>query len=265
MIATGLLLSVAGIAFTYARPVDKLAPVQPLGSIFHPALALSTLGQLIIHLCAMVYAIRITRAAATGDEVVAQPYQPEFVTAFLAASASPASKKFKPALLNTVVFLVETAQQVAVMAVNYKGRPFMLASTENAPMLWSLLACGAGLFAAASEHYPLLNGTLRLVELPSDEFRSQIMAVLAITVFGAFLWDRVIMMLFAPKLVWQGYADAFEALPTFAQLTHKISLGVYWFVVLTAWAVSDSILVLLAGIYFWTKNPAMRKWRGLDE
>ena len=30
--------------------------------------------------------------------------------------------KFKPSLLNTVVFLVQTAQQVSVMAVNYKGR-----------------------------------------------------------------------------------------------------------------------------------------------
>jgi hypothetical protein len=48
------------------------------------------------------------------------PYEPEWLKMVLAASASPASKKFKPALLNTVVFLVETAQQVAVMAVNYK-------------------------------------------------------------------------------------------------------------------------------------------------
>jgi cation-transporting ATPase 13A1 len=41
-----LLLSVAGMAFTYARPVDQLAPTQPIGSIFHPAMALSTIGQL---------------------------------------------------------------------------------------------------------------------------------------------------------------------------------------------------------------------------
>lgn len=71
------------------------------------------------------------------------PYEPEFIKLMLAASGSPASKKFKPALLNTVVFLVETAQQVAVMAVNYKGRPFMLAATENVAMLFSLLACGS--------------------------------------------------------------------------------------------------------------------------
>jgi hypothetical protein len=144
--------------------------VQPLPSIFHPAVALSTIGQLVIHLGTMIVAVRWARAAATGNEVgcaqccvcvcergrvcaqvVTMPYEPEFLTIMLAASGSPASKKFKPALLNTVsacarsrwcavtnvcthahaqvVFLVETAQQVAVMTVNYKGRPFMLAST----------------------------------------------------------------------------------------------------------------------------------------
>ena len=164
LMATGVLLSVAGIAFTYARPVNELAPVQPLPSVFHPAVALSTIGQLAIHLATMVVAVRWAREAATGNEVrwidrrkeeenflfylcmllnfkfllnfkilkvVTSPYEPEFLKLMLAASGSPASKKFKPALLNTVVFLVETAQQVAVMTVNYKGRPFMLASTVS--------------------------------------------------------------------------------------------------------------------------------------
>ena len=69
MIATGLLFSVAGIAFTYARPVQELAAVHPLGSIFHPAVALSTVGQLAIHLGTMVLAVRMARAATTGEEV----------------------------------------------------------------------------------------------------------------------------------------------------------------------------------------------------
>lgn len=69
LMATGVLLSVAGIAFTYARPVTELAPVQPLASIFHPAVALSTVGQLVIHLVTMVVAVRWARDAATGNEV----------------------------------------------------------------------------------------------------------------------------------------------------------------------------------------------------
>jgi len=48
------------------------------------------------------------------------------------------------------------------MAVNYKGRPFMIASTENRPMLYSLLACCAGTFIAAFEVIPMLNDKLQV-------------------------------------------------------------------------------------------------------
>ena len=40
------------------------------------------------------------------------------------------------------------------MMTNYKGRPFMLASTENPAMLYSLLACIAGVFVCAFEVIP---------------------------------------------------------------------------------------------------------------
>lgn len=265
MIATSLLLSVAGMAFTYARPVEQLAPTQPIGSIFHPAMALSTIGQLLIHLAMMVTAIRLTRAVQTGNEVVEQPYEPEWLTAFLtAASSAPASKKFVPTLLNTVVFLVETAQQVAVMAVNYKGRPFMLASTENSPMLISLLMCGVGLFTAASERYPLFNGALRLVQLPSDEFRWQLLAILSVSVFGALLWDRLIVAIFAPSLFVRGYVDAWRALPTLGQVAHRITIWLYWTIVVILWLSLDSLLVILAGWWFW-RSTAMQRYRGIEQ
>ena len=32
---------------------------------------------------------------------------------------------FKPSVLNTTVFLINSVQQAVVFAVNYKGRPFM--------------------------------------------------------------------------------------------------------------------------------------------
>lgn len=264
MIATSLLLSVAGIAFTYARPVDQLAPTQPIGSIFHPAMALSTVGQLLIHLSMMVLAIHLTRGVQTGNEVVAQPYEPDWLKTYLeTVSSVPEAKKFKPALLNTVVFLVETAQQVAVMAVNYKGRPFMLASTENTPMLISLSLCALGLFTAASEHYPLFNGTLRLVQLPSDEFRYQLLAILSVSVFGAFLWDRIIVAIFAPKLFVRGYVDAYRALPTLRQTAHKLSIWLFWILVIALWIGFDSLLVLLGAWWFW-RSPAMQHYRGLE-
>ena len=40
----------SGISFSYAKPVEALAPQRPLTSIFHPSISLSVLGQLLLHL-----------------------------------------------------------------------------------------------------------------------------------------------------------------------------------------------------------------------
>merc|ERR1712139_744024 len=55
MMASGSLMSVASLAFSFARPLDRMHPVRPLSSVFHPAILFSMLGQMVIHLGCMVY------------------------------------------------------------------------------------------------------------------------------------------------------------------------------------------------------------------
>merc|ERR1719353_1434363 len=55
MMASGTLLSVASLAFSFARPVDRMHKVRPISSVFHPSAFFSMLGQLAIHLGCMVY------------------------------------------------------------------------------------------------------------------------------------------------------------------------------------------------------------------
>lgn len=61
------------------------------------------------------------------------------------------STPFKPNLLNTVVFLVETAQMVAVPFVNYKGRPWMKGVLENHALFLSVFAGVMGVAFCAWE------------------------------------------------------------------------------------------------------------------
>jgi len=110
------------------------------------------------------------------------------------------SSGHKPNLLNTVVFLVETSQQEAVMLVNNKGRPWMKGATENPALLYSLLALVVAVIVAAWELVPQLNEQLGLVELPNDEVRFQLLALLGVTLVGSFAWDRLCLALFAPTL-----------------------------------------------------------------
>jgi cation-transporting ATPase 13A1 len=164
LVATGLLLMVASLAFSYARPVQRLSPVRPITSLFHPAIWVSIAGQLAIHLGSMMYIINLARSILTQhelsvldgdvvelDEVAPPPPPPLDLPGGPPPDSEGFTRPFKPSLLNTVVFLVQTAQQAAVMLVNYKGRPFMLAATENAAMGASLVATTAGVFICAFE------------------------------------------------------------------------------------------------------------------
>lgn len=72
------------------------------------------------------------------------------------------SSPFKPNLMNTVVFLVETAQIVAVLFVNYKGRPWMKGVTENHALFFSIFACVAGVAFCAWEVSPWANKMIHL-------------------------------------------------------------------------------------------------------
>jgi len=108
--------------------------------------------------------------------------------------------------------------------------------------------------ASAFEAIPLLNETLKLVPLPSDSFRQQILVVLGMSVFGSMLWDRACVALFAPKLLWVGYVDAWYALPSWRVMCYEVSKYVYLACVLVAYSqTNQSLFTLLAGWWLWRK------------
>lgn len=86
------------------------------------------------------------------------------------------------------------------MLVNYKGRPWMKGATENPALLYSLAACVAGICVAAWEVMPYLNETLGLVPLPTDDMRYTLLSILGVTLVGSFVWDRLCVALFAPRI-----------------------------------------------------------------
>ena len=65
--------------------------------------------------------------------------------------------QFSPGILNTVVFLVSSVQQVTVFFVNIQGYPFMTGMTDNSPLLWSLAGTFVLVFMFASESVSFCN------------------------------------------------------------------------------------------------------------
>lgn len=183
MTAMGILGSISFMSVSRSKPLDKLSKVRPLSSIFHPALFVSLLGQFFIHLGTMVFAVQ-----------TAKKHLPKDYDADLDGT-------FKPGILNTVVFLVSSVQQVTVFVVNLQGRPFMTGLSENRPLLWSLAMTFVLTFMFASESVPGLNRYFQLVPFPDDSFRDFVLILLGVDLFATFALDRFMQLLFCPEIL----------------------------------------------------------------
>lgn len=189
MTAMGLLGSISFMSVSRSKPLDKLSKVQPLSSIFHPASFSSLLGQFAIHLCTMVFAVQSAKKHLPPD------YTPKL------------DGQFEAGILNTVVFLVSSVQQVTVFFVNIQGRPFMTGITENRPLLWSLAGTFILTFMFASESVPQMNRYFQLVSFPDDAFRDFILILLVFDLVGSFLFDRLMRFIFARDILMAGIQE----------------------------------------------------------
>eukprot|EP00516_Mucochytrium_quahogii_P003470 CAMPEP_0203758686 /NCGR_PEP_ID=MMETSP0098-20131031/11517_1 /ASSEMBLY_ACC=CAM_ASM_000208 /TAXON_ID=96639 /ORGANISM=" , Strain NY0313808BC1" /LENGTH=1546 /DNA_ID=CAMNT_0050651229 /DNA_START=262 /DNA_END=4902 /DNA_ORIENTATION=- len=214
MMVSGWLMMTASLAFSYSTPVDKMHPIRPIRSLFHPAIFISILGQAAIHLACMVTAVNLAKSTMGEEklqEVIAfnrrvskgleKKLEEEGDTIDMFAEAFTLwSAPFMPNLMNTVIFLVETSQTMAVLFVNYKGRPWMLGLVENHALFLSLFLCIGGLVFAAWEFSPKVNKLIHLEPFPDDEFRFKIVGLVLTTLVGTFIWDRMITAIFAKDI-----------------------------------------------------------------
>lgn len=53
---------------------------------------------------------------------------------------------------------------------------------------------------------PQLNKWLQLEPFPDDGFRNAILLVLVLDIVAAFFWDRLMLLVFAPKILWASVA-----------------------------------------------------------
>eukprot|EP00756_Hemistasia_phaeocysticola_P025021 Hpha_TRINITY_DN15984_c2_g6::TRINITY_DN15984_c2_g6_i1::g.72856::m.72856/K14950/ATP13A1, SPF1; manganese-transporting P-type ATPase len=210
LLASGWLISTASLAFSYATPVEKMHHLRPLRSLFHPSVFVSMAGQAVIHIGCMYYAHKLAselmgekelrsvlafhRRVRAGEEMEQDEDDP------LAAITALWAMPFKPNLLNTVIFLVETAQIMSILFVNYKGRPWMKGVMENHFLFLSLFLCFGGIVFLAWGYSPTINTMMHLVPFPDDEFRWQVVSLVLMSFFGTFVWDRLCVFMFAPKI-----------------------------------------------------------------
>lgn len=221
MMASTMLLMVATLAFSFARPVDRMHPVKPLASVFHPAILFSFLGQLSIHLITMVYMAELARNAM-GEEAVQAviEFEKERDKKIESLDEEAMSQwnwflsvPFKTNLLNTCCWLIQTSQQVSVIFVNYKGRPWMKGLLENQALFMSLFLSIVMVAVCAWGTFPWFNELLNLEVVP-EELRWQVMASLFASLIGSFVWDRLMMFVFSRQIFDATLQEAMSTRPS---------------------------------------------------
>ncbi|KAI9009243.1 hypothetical protein DFJ74DRAFT_687468 [Hyaloraphidium curvatum] len=226
MMASSWLIMTAAVAFSYASPIDRMHPLRPIRSLFHPSVICSIFGQALIHIACMTLAVQwatdamgpeklaevtefFRKAKAKEIDVYANCGDSDYVCLAQAFWTAP----FMPNLLNSVVFLVETSQMISVFFANYKGRPWMKGMMENHALFLSVFICIAAVVVAAWEMVPMLNEMLQLVPFPDDAFRYRVVGLLSATIAGTLLWDRFCTWLFAPDIFAAMLEEAMNTTP----------------------------------------------------
>ncbi|KAJ3577421.1 hypothetical protein NPX13_g3143 [Xylaria arbuscula] len=175
---SGMLMSVCFLSISRAKSVEGLSKERPQPNIFNFYIIGSILGQFAVHIVTLIYIARFCDRLEPRSEMI------------------DLEAEFKPSLLNSAVYLLQLIQQISTFAVNYQGRPFREALSENKGMFYGIIGVTAIAFSCSTEFIPEINEQMKLVKF-TDEFKMTMTSVMILDYVGCWVIEVVLKRLFS--------------------------------------------------------------------
>ncbi|KAG0646361.1 Manganese-transporting ATPase 1 [Hyphodiscus hymeniophilus] len=175
---SGMLMSVCFLSISRAKSVEGLSKERPQPNIFNFYIIGSILGQFAVHIVTLIYIARYCDTIAPRDQEV------------------DLEGEFAPSLLNSAVYLLQLIQQISTFAINYQGRPFREALSENRGMYWGIIGVSAIAFSCSTEFVPEINEKMKLVPFTSD-FKTTMTVTMIVDYLGCYVIEKTLKALFS--------------------------------------------------------------------
>lgn len=75
---------------------------------------------------------------------------------------------FEPNIVNSTVYIISLALQIATFAINYRGTPYMESLRRNKALLYSIVGSGGVVLALTLGIVPELAAQFEIIDFPPD-------------------------------------------------------------------------------------------------
>ncbi|KAL7741737.1 hypothetical protein ACLKA6_000351 [Drosophila palustris] len=182
----GIFVAACFLFITRSKPLKTLSKVAPLPNIFNLYTISTILTQFAVHFGALYY--------LTSEASALAPPRVGKVKLYIDMDTEEKTK-YDPNIVSSTVYIICISLQVATIAVNYKGHPFMESLRANRMLMCAIGASAALVLFLTTGAVPGLTQFFEIVDFPAN-FRMTLLTVLIVDIVGAFALDRICSFLF---------------------------------------------------------------------
>ncbi|XP_044750487.1 endoplasmic reticulum transmembrane helix translocase [Coccinella septempunctata] len=177
----GLLLAACFLFISRSKPLKTLSKQRPLPNIFNLYTIMTVMLQFMVHFLCLIYLVQQAKLQAP---IVEETEEMKKMT------EEEKDELFEPNIVNSTVYIISMALQIATFAINYRGNPYMESIRQNRALLYSILGSGGVVLALTLGILPELSAQFEIIDFPPD-FRIILLEVLFADFFFSYLVDRI--------------------------------------------------------------------------